>query len=347
MMQAVQNKIDSSKNTEKKRVTGEKKFTAKAHQYQLQKNASKKVTPLIDLFELGKKLEYTNSDIILAIIEITKHSDIYNIPSGVSFKSNSFWEEIVQYNELKRLFQFFRPETIKKYYRLISYNSKIDEVANVIKTHKKLLDEKKPKLLTIITGIQNFVEKTIKSFTDFIVNPHKYLNLGLPSENLTGRKRVKEIEKVFKGENVSEEIKKFLSREGPQTDLHLEEKDEIKRLSYGLRTISNKEKRKLFKFTEEDKFVFSCIDNIVDTISKEFKDIPKEFIINALKINTLNLSNTYEYLKKPHNSQVEKLTYNSGDDHVLKYMKGTNFYKELLDIHGAESVADREYFLSQ
>ena len=32
-----------------------------------------------------------------------------------------------------------------------------------------------------------------------------------------------------------------------------------------------KENRKLFRFTEEDKFVFNCVDNVIDVLCKESK----------------------------------------------------------------------------
>jgi hypothetical protein len=118
-------------------------------------------------------------------------------------------------------------------------------------------------------------------------------------------------------------------------------------LAIGLRTVNSKENRKLFKFTEEDKFVFSCFDDIIDTFGREFDEIPKEFIINALKINTLNIAQTYEFLKKPHRHPlIEKSIFNSADDHVIRYMKHTPFYKELIEVHGEASVEDREYFLN-
>lgn len=85
---------------------------------------------------------------------------------------------------------------------------------------------------------------------------------------------------------------------------------------------------------------------MIENFQREFKDLGKEFIVHALKINTLNLAHTYEYLRKPHQPQIEKSIYSSGDDHVLKYMRDSAFYKELIDLHGKQNIEDREYFLS-
>lgn len=65
-----------------------------------------------------------------------------------------------------------------------------------------------------------------------------------------------------------------------------------------------------------------------------------------MKLNTLNIPQLYDYLKNPHLSLNEKAVFNSADDHVIKYMKNTTFYKELIDSHGINCVDDREYFLS-
>lgn len=91
--------------------------------------------------------------------------------------------------------------------------------------------------------------------------------------------------------------------------------------------------------------MFSCIDNVVEGLCKEVKEATKDLVLNALKINTFNIPQTYDYLKKT-NTQIEKSTFNIGDDHVIKYMKDTNFYKEMLETKGKENLENREFFLS-
>lgn len=65
-----------------------------------------------------------------------------------------------------------------------------------------------------------------------------------------------------------------------------------------------------------------------------------------MKLNTLSIPHVYEYLKKPHQPSNEKNVFNSADDHVIRYMKSSGFYKELVEAHGINAVEDREYFLS-
>lgn len=85
--------------------------------------------------------------------------------------------------------------------------------------------------MRIIAGIQNYSAKKISSFTDYIVNHYKYLNLGIPSEveaQLAGKKREKTIERRYRGDNYTEEIKRFMTKGSVHPIVLLEEKDEVK-----------------------------------------------------------------------------------------------------------------------
>lgn len=120
-------------------------------------------------------------------------------------------------------------------------------------------------------------------------------------------------------------------------------------MSYGLRTIKTKEHRPLFRFTEEDKFLFGCLDAVVSELQRNFPDYSKEFFINALKMNTMNIANVYEFLTKPSSHRGGKefnIAYNSIDDHVIQHMKESNFYKELVELRGREDVERREFFIN-
>lgn len=143
MIKNIEAKRQSSRSTEKRRVSNkvaDKKFTAKSHNYQLKKDSKYKPSSLlIDLFELPKKMETSHSDLILAIIEIGLHWQYYCLSSNM--KSTAFWEEIIQYNELKRLFQFYRPETLRKYWSWINYKNNAEKCADIVKQNQRLINE--------------------------------------------------------------------------------------------------------------------------------------------------------------------------------------------------------------
>jgi len=51
--------------------------------------------------------------------------------------------------------------------------------------------------------------------------------------------------------------------------------------------------------TDGDKEIFGKIDIIINTVQEHFTNHSREFIIDGLKANSLNLKNTYQYLKNP------------------------------------------------
>jgi hypothetical protein len=70
--------------------------------------------------------------------------------------------------------------------------------------------------------------------------------------------------------------------------------------------------------TDDDKACFEKIDIIVDTLQEHFKNLTREFIIDALKSNSLNLKNTYQYLKNPETMK--------GNIYILINLLRINFY---------------------
>lgn len=120
------------------------RITAKSQNYTLAKNMKYTTQEkVVDLFLISKKPQYNSTDIILGILELGLHHQCYILPN--SPKSTSFWEEIVQFNELKRLFQFLRPDTLKKYWRHLSYKNTAAKAIILLKDYRDFLDEKKPK----------------------------------------------------------------------------------------------------------------------------------------------------------------------------------------------------------
>ncbi len=82
--------------------------------------------------------------------------------------------------------------------------------------------------MTIIAGIQNYSEKKISDFEDFIVNQHKYKSLGFPMEQealLAGKRKMSQISKIWRG-NVNPEIKNYFGSVAAVKNL--EERDEAK-----------------------------------------------------------------------------------------------------------------------
>ena len=129
----------ASKKKEKVRVS-DKKFKAEDHFLNLQRDSNSH-HKFIDFFEIHAKGNpvICNSDLLLAIIEIASNSLYYKIP--LSSKSKNFWEEVIKYNELKGVFGYYKADTLKKYWGLLSKKDNPEKAADLIKKKKKLLDQ--------------------------------------------------------------------------------------------------------------------------------------------------------------------------------------------------------------
>jgi hypothetical protein len=63
--------------------------------------------------------------------------------------------------------------------------------------------------------------------------------------------------------------------------------------------LSHNEKELFKTITPDDRYAFDVIDAVVNDLHNHFPKYNKEFIINALEGNSMNISDTYVYLKNP------------------------------------------------
>lgn len=103
-------------------------------------------------------------------------------------------------------------------------------------------------------------------------------------------------------------------------------------------------------FTENEKRRFKDIDRIVSTLVKHNTDYTEEEVLRALKKNSFNILNTYNYLQDEDKfegtlNNIDKCFYNV-DDYVLTNFKKTKFYNQLVNEKGKSRVEEREFFLN-
>jgi hypothetical protein len=84
-----------------------------------------------------KKNKITSLEILLSIIEVAQHGQHYNIEN--SNRSVPFWRKVSELKICDNIFNSYRPETIRKYWRLIN-------------------DRQVGKVIAIIRRIQTFKE---------------------------------------------------------------------------------------------------------------------------------------------------------------------------------------------
>ena len=336
--------------------------TSKDFDYILQKNPNSKKKPYINLEELSKHHLITYSDILLALLEVGKNSNSYLF--AYSSKSKCFWTDILQYTILKKIFSDFKAETLRKYWSELSkYDT--EEATDLIKKNKSYLDKLPVKLGTIVSSLSKMLNGKIKDLREYIDNiqmdirkkeifEHEFKNpetgevTKVKEVRTTYRKRYEPgSSKDFNGSQMNVvSLKEVYHQNSNLNDFqkvmkNIKKDDSIK-VSY-LNEVIEEEKRKMNMINEEDKFIFKAIDNVLDTLSSEFKNYSTDYILETMKQNSMDISKTYNYLKEPMKNR--NIGFSALDDKVLLKKTGEE-YKILLKEKGKEAIQEREEFLN-
>ena len=357
--------------------------TAEEYNFILQKNPNNKdVTPYINLEELSTNNLITYTDILLAIMEIGQNSNSYLL--AYSSKSKMFWEDVLQYKILKKIFSEFKAETLRKYWNELSkYDS--ESTLNLIKKNKEYLDKlPSMKLGTIVSTISKILSGKISDFQENQKDKEKEKETNVKKkevyeqefqDNLNGTltkiKKVKTVYntndsnnicnnnnrkkfepgciKDFNGNNINiiglqevyhDQYPKLNEYQYTMEKLFEEQNNKMKYLN------DNKKdkKRKLNEINQEDKFIFKSIDLVLEGLCKEFNNYSKDYILEILQQNSMNIVKTYICLKEPIKSKI--LGYTPLDDKIIINMKKGEEFNNLMREKGKKSILEREEYLS-
>jgi len=129
-----QEKIEIDDVLKKNEVNQTEVYPVKPKKEQKEKKKLKEIKPLLegdfDLIinyeDILKKEKIENSDMILLLIEICVNALKYNLKK--SNKSKLFWEEVFCKSDFSQIFKQFKPETLRKYWRLIVETQNVKEV---------------------------------------------------------------------------------------------------------------------------------------------------------------------------------------------------------------------------
>lgn len=125
-------------------------------------------TNFVKIDDLNSKTEISNTDVLLAIIEIATFTDYYSI--SYNNHSRFFWEDVVKYEDLKNIFRDYKGETLRKYWKIISSIGDVNKTSDLVNKNKNLFDEIQMKLLPIILTIKKYLEGQIDSIETYIRN---------------------------------------------------------------------------------------------------------------------------------------------------------------------------------
>ena len=94
---------------------------------------------VIDLNELNDKSRITNSDMILAIIEICIHAMQYDIKYSNS--TRLFWEEVYNKKDWTNILKNFKAETLRKYWRVLRDVGNIKKLIETVKNYSASIND--------------------------------------------------------------------------------------------------------------------------------------------------------------------------------------------------------------
>ena len=120
---------------------------------------------IIDLNELSNSQKINNSDIILSILEICTFNKRYNYECSNNTKA--FWDRVVKEEVLKKIFKSFKPETLRKYWKIIREAGDINKYIETVKENSKLINNQKYKLLQVINCISSFIKEGKEDFKEY------------------------------------------------------------------------------------------------------------------------------------------------------------------------------------
>ena len=359
-------KLLGKKSSKKGKEIHSIKRTAKDYGYELQHNPNMSPSDFVDINELSTHPVIYNTEILLTLVEVAANSNYYLI--DFSNRSKMFWEDVIQYKPLARIFDGYKSETLRKYWRILS-KFEPEKISDLVKKHKKFLESMPIKLRTIVTSIAQFFEGKIDNLEEYIKNiqvdvrkqeifqqeyrdPETGEITTIKDVRTTIRKRKKYepgYKRQFIGRNYDNagleeiygETEKMTNYQNVMKKLTEEDSSKFKYLYQ----FTEEEKKKLLQINEDDKFVFKVIDNVVDELCKEFKQYTRDYIFDMLVANSMNIGRTYLSLNDP--KEKAKLTFSSIDDNVILNMKGSEQYENLVKEKGNELVEEREEFLKQ
>ena len=184
-----------------------------------------------------------NSDMILFILELCLNSSQFNLKGDNS--SRKFWEEVGKIELLSPIFKLFKPETLRKYWRLLRSVKKPKKIINIINEYKNILNNENIKLLSCINILYDFILFPKKGI-DFYIN--KYCGKFLKAKKTKSLKEMtleeqideilNEFEKAFPKKNKEEILEKLYQTSFNIKNTYLVLKDEI---NFGYLCFSEKE----------------------------------------------------------------------------------------------------------
>ena len=266
---------------------------------------------IVDVNEIMKKDNLKNSEYILCIFEVCTNKKSYKLYNTDT--TRKFWDEVMEHEIFKKIFDAFKGETLRKYWRCIREANNNKKYIQLVKEHSDIIDNPMFKLLPVINGIANFIKSKKDNIQDFF-------------QNLFHKNKKSEKENSNKTENIINKKRKESHKE--------DEKKEIKKEK---RDVKNNEEK-------DDNFELKNCDEMINSLQKFFPDSNRKELFNILYQTSGNVKYAYLYLSDPEKN--EKYCFVQTDDYIIQNLRDKSYYQTLVQQKGIDLIREREIFLN-
>ena len=331
---------------------------------------------IIDLNELSNSPKINNSDIILSILEICTFNKRYNYECSNNTKS--FWDRVVKEEVLKKIFKNFKPETLRKYWKIIREAGDNNKYIETTRNYSKVINNPKYKLLQVINCISSYIKSGEEDFKKFfrVFDPKQKFNNDISSTNTNTNTNLNDHEQNDRNDELFNKIQD----ENDLQDININNENTIENNNNTEKnsendndknveieninsenvnsdskngninnSIENDNKSNNNDEIKKDEIEpkIKLLDNIIDELMKITK-FSREEVFNALYATSNNIENAYLYLMQNEQKKNEIIFFRPEDDAIIKTCKNIEDeeMKKLIEKKGEKSINERKKFLN-
>ena len=203
--QDISDQDESSEKKENEFLENKRKRTRLQYKKNTDEDDNEKIGCILNIPEFISKINnnepntISNTNMILFMLELCINSSQFNLTGDNN--SRKFWVEVGKIKELSPITKIFKPETLRKYWRLLRNIKNPKKIISILTEHQTLINNENIKLLSSINVIYDYIFFPKKGIKHYI---NKYCGKFLDKA-----KRARKPEDMTSDEQIEEIISEF------------------------------------------------------------------------------------------------------------------------------------------
>ena len=279
-----------------------------------------------DILDIINNFKNDKKSVLLCIIYLG------NIQNEFKYQAKQFWNDVSKLKEFYVVFQKIKPLKLRSIWEKIKQSKKVPIITEIIQKDKNIINESYGVNLSSIVNLLikiSKVELNLNNRIEKIKQELKKLSKGKKNK-LIKKKENQNYENIQNAFKVNNKINLDINLKQIKKKL-IDKNSKSKILNYSLFTNDN------------NKEEFDLITSAIQSLGNYFKDISKDEILNVLHSTSLNPGHAYLQLKYPNKTLYNFL---ESEDYIIRYMKNTFLYDELVLQKGENLIKEREKYLN-